>query len=149
MSRDIEFSWPPSVRRKGMFWPAVPLVGPPSNGNKLDKKVLDEFLDGPERMHRYAQSLRQAAERDEIGNVSQLVGDEYESVLEGRYLLRLHRVWERKPALREKKIRSVQARGDSLACEACGFDFELTYGDRGQGFIECHHVENALRPSAI
>jgi 5-methylcytosine-specific restriction protein A len=58
-----------------------------------------------------------------------------------RYLLRLHRVWERKPALREKKIRSVQARGEALACEACGFDFGQTYGDRGQGFIECHHVE--------
>jgi hypothetical protein len=85
-------------------------AGPPSNGNKLDKKVLDEFLDDREQMHRYAQSLRQAAERDELGNVSHLVGDEYESVLEGRYLLRLHRVRERKPALREKKIRSVQAR---------------------------------------
>jgi hypothetical protein len=32
--------------------------------------------------HRHAQRLRQAAERDELGNVSQLVGDEYESVLE-------------------------------------------------------------------
>lgn len=39
-------------------------VGPPSNGNKLDKRVLDEFVDDPEQMHRYAQSLRQAAERD-------------------------------------------------------------------------------------
>ena len=27
------------------------------------------------------------------------------------------------------------------SCEACGFDFGKTYGDRGQGFIECHHVE--------
>jgi hypothetical protein len=62
----------------------------------------------------------QAAERDKPRNFSQLVGDEYESVLEGRYLLRWHRVRERKPALREKKIRSVQARGDALACEACG-----------------------------
>jgi hypothetical protein len=30
---------------------------------------------------------------------------------------------ERKPALREKKIRSVQARGDVLTCEACGLIF--------------------------
>jgi 5-methylcytosine-specific restriction enzyme A len=116
-------------------------VGPPSNGNKLDKEVLDEFLDDYEQMHRFAQSLRQAAAEDEPGNVSQLVGDEYESVMEGRYLLRLHRVWERKPALRERKIRSVLAHGGALACEACGFDFRQTYGDRGQGFIECHHVE--------
>jgi hypothetical protein len=40
--------------------------------------VLDEFRDDPEQMHRYAQTVRQAAERDELGNVSQLVGDEYE-----------------------------------------------------------------------
>jgi 5-methylcytosine-specific restriction enzyme A len=26
-----------------------------------------------------------------------------------------------------------------LICEACEFDFELTYGERGRGFIEVHH----------
>lgn len=116
-------------------------VGAPSNGNRLDKVVLDEFIDDPERMHQYAQDLRQAAVNDEPINVSQLIEDDNESVLEGRYLLRLHRVWERRPALRAKKIRSVQARGERLSCESCGFDFEKIYGDRGQGFIECHHVE--------
>jgi hypothetical protein len=25
-----------------------------------------------------------------------------------------------------------------LACEACGFDFRERYGERGEGFIECH-----------
>lgn len=116
-------------------------VGRPSHGNKLDKIVLDEFRKDPEQMHRVAERLRQAATTDEPGNTSELVGDEYESVMEGRYLLRLHRVLERKPALREKKIRSVKASGGLLACEACQFDFEHTCGDRGQGFIECHHVE--------
>ena len=104
---------------------------------------------------RYAQSLRQAAERVELGNVSQLVGDEYESVLEGRYLLRLHRVWERKSGQREKKIRSVQARGDALACEACGFGYEESHGDRGQApsnpatSNRCIKLANAPRSSTI
>jgi 5-methylcytosine-specific restriction protein A len=128
-------------------------VGPPSNGNKLDKTVLEAFLKGRKQMHRDAVTIRRAAETDEPGNASQLVGDEYESVMEGRYLLRLHRVWERKPALREKKIRSVQAKGLPLECEACGFDFGQIYGDRGQGFIECHHVEplheTGERPTTI
>lgn len=115
--------------------------GPRSNGSKRDKIVLDEFRDDPEQMHRVAERLRQAAATDEPGNSSDFLDDEYESVMEGRYLLRFHRVWERKPALREKKIRSVKANGGSLACEACHFDFEQTYGDRGRGFIECHHVE--------
>jgi 5-methylcytosine-specific restriction protein A len=116
-------------------------IGLPSNGNKLGKTVLDEFIKDGEQMHRFAVKLRQAAMRDAPANTPQFVGEEYESVMEGRYLLRLHRVWERKPALREKKIRSVQAKGLPLECEACGFNFAETYGDRGQGFIECHHVE--------
>lgn len=73
-------------------------VGRPSNGNKLDREVLLEFLDDPQRMHSYAQTLRKAAANDEPENVPQLIGDEEASVLEGRYLLRIHRVWERKPA---------------------------------------------------
>jgi len=28
-----------------------------------------------------------------------------------------------------------------LACETCGFDFEAAYGERGKGFIECHHTK--------
>ena len=116
-------------------------TGRPSNGSKLDREVLDEFLKDYDQMHRFAQRLRRAAERDEPENTLQFVGDEYESVLEGRYLLRLHRVLERNSTLREKKIRSVQGRGEPLTCEACNFDFRQTYGDRGQGFIECHHIE--------
>jgi 5-methylcytosine-specific restriction protein A len=26
-----------------------------------------------------------------------------------------------------------------LACEACGFDFAQTYGECGEGYVECHH----------
>jgi 5-methylcytosine-specific restriction enzyme A len=91
-------------------------VGRPSNGNKLDREVLLEFLADPQRMHSYAQMLRQAAANDELENVPQLIGDEEDS-LEGRYLLRMHRVWERKPALRAKKIRTVQARGEPLCAK--------------------------------
>src|ERR1700733_4982666 len=34
-------------------------TGAPSNGNKLDAEVLDEFRNDPERMHRIAAELRQ------------------------------------------------------------------------------------------
>jgi 5-methylcytosine-specific restriction protein A len=61
--------------------------------------------------------------------------------MEGRYLLRWHAYRERNPALRRKKISSVVAAGGSLTCEVCEFDFSEVYGDRGRGFIECHHVE--------
>src|SRR3954469_17806537 len=39
-----------------------------------------------------------------------------------------------------KKIESVRARGEDLACRVCGFDYERTYGVRGAGYIECHHA---------
>ena len=26
-----------------------------------------------------------------------------------------------------------------LECEVCGFDFEVTYGELGKNFAECHH----------
>ena len=116
-------------------------VGRPSNGNKLDKKVLDEFLDDPERMRNVAVKVRRLALDDEPESVSQLFGDEDESVMEGRYLLRFHRVRERSSKLRDKKIRSVLASGGLLICEVCRFNFEEFYGDLGKGFIECHHVE--------
>jgi 5-methylcytosine-specific restriction enzyme A len=116
-------------------------VGRPSNGNKLDKKVLDEFLDDPESMRNVAARLRQLALTDEPGNIFELFGDEDGSVMEGRYLLRFHRIRERSSKLRDKKIRSVLARGGPLICEVCRFNFEEFYGDLGKGFIECHHVE--------
>jgi hypothetical protein len=47
-------------------------VGSPSNGNKLDKKVLDEFLDDPERMRNVAVKLRRLALTDEPENISGL-----------------------------------------------------------------------------
>ncbi len=65
--------------------------------------------------------------------------DDY-SAPEGRLLMRRHRARERNKGLRKKKIDSVLRRGGRLACESCGFDYEEVYGDRGAGYIECHHV---------
>jgi 5-methylcytosine-specific restriction protein A len=46
-----------------------------------------------------------------------------------------------------KKAAALEATG-RLACEACGFDFRERYGERGEGFIECHHLSavSTLRP---
>ena len=40
----------------------------------------------------------------------------------------------------ERKKKQVRAESGRLACEACGFDFERSYGERGIGFAECHHT---------
>jgi 5-methylcytosine-specific restriction enzyme A len=114
--------------------------GARTNGGKRTAEVVQEFLDRPDVMHATAMSIR-ASLADGEPNLPRDTGYENESELEGRYLLRLHAYRERNPALRRKKIASVRANGGSLACEVCEFDFSEVYGDRGRGFIECHHVE--------
>ena len=111
-----------------------------TNGNSLDRKVLDEFRARPDVMHALAESIRTSVSHGEPADFPREVGYEGESEMEGRYLLRVHAYRERSPGLRRRKIESVRRRGEPLACAACGFDFEQVYGDRGKGYIECHHV---------
>jgi 5-methylcytosine-specific restriction enzyme A len=111
-----------------------------SNGSEVDREVMGRFYAAPDVMHRIAQELLQDALTDSPENAPKFQEDDG-SVLEGRYLWRFHAERERKPGLRRKKIRSVLHRGDPLACEVCGFDFRQIYGDRGEGYIECHHVQ--------
>jgi 5-methylcytosine-specific restriction protein A len=111
-----------------------------TNGNALDREVLDEFRVRPDVMHALAESIRTSVSHGEPPDFPREVGYEGESEMEGRYLLRIHAYRERSAGLRRRKLESVRRRGDPLACAACGFDFELVYGDRGRGYIECHHV---------
>jgi hypothetical protein len=59
---------------------------------------------------------------------------------EGRLYVLRHRLRERDARLRERKVDAVRRGGGSLSCEVCRFDFEETYGERGRGFIESHHI---------
>lgn len=116
-------------------------TGRPTHGNALDEQVMARFIAEPDVMHALALSVRNSLTGGEPPDFPREVGYDGESEMEGRYLLRWHAYRERNPALRRRKIDSVMARGDSLTCEVCEFDFARTYGDRGRGYIECHHVE--------
>lgn len=70
--------------------------------------------------------------------LADLSDDEVEPMAqEGQLKLVQHGRRERSPSLRRKRIELV---GGQPRCEACAFDFTETYGKRGKGFIECHHV---------
>ncbi|WP_405890278.1 HNH endonuclease [Streptomyces sp. NBC_00133] len=117
--------------------------GKPTNGGALDVEVLHEFLARPEQMTEVARLIREGITAGELLALAQPDNEELEDDFEapeGRLLLRRHRARERSKALRKKKIDSVLRKGGSLACEACGFDFEEVYGQRGAGYVECHHV---------
>ncbi|MFH8437027.1 HNH endonuclease [Streptomyces sp. NPDC018007] len=117
--------------------------GKPTKGGALDVAVLHEFLARPQEMAEAARLIRQGIAAGELQSFAptedEEFGDDF-SAPEGRLLMRRHRARERNKGLRKKKIASVLQRGGQLACEACGFDFEKVYGDRGTGYIECHHV---------
>ncbi|MEW1722577.1 HNH endonuclease [Streptomyces sp. NPDC093109] len=115
--------------------------GKPTNGNALDVEVMNDFLARPAEMAEVAQRIRRGLTAGEFQQLHPEAEEEDDySAPEGRLLLRRHRSRERNKGLRKKKIASVLKRGGQLACEACGFDFEALYGDRGAGYIECHHV---------
>ncbi|MFF3018697.1 HNH endonuclease [Streptomyces sp. NPDC057939] len=143
--RGEKFRSPDSVARKTVDIASrhPDYVGKATNGGALDRAVLREFLDHSERMDKTAVLLRQGLE---AGSLQELVLAEEEeidddfSAPEGRLLYRRHRARERSRALRRKKIDSVVGRGMSLACEACDFDYEEVYGERGKDYIEVHHV---------
>lgn len=117
--------------------------GSTSHGGKLDRVVLQDFLDRPAEMAHAAQLLREGLRAGTLPPVLPEDEDEDEeeaNAPEGRVLYALHRRRERSKALRKRKIAAVLKKGGTLACEACGFDFEEVYGERGRGYIECHHV---------
>ncbi len=68
---------------------------------------------------------------------------------EGGIIIRLHERYERDPKLIAEK-RKAAAKDGKLACEACGFDFEATYGELGEGYIDVHHTRpvHTLEPGA-
>lgn len=116
-------------------------TGKPTNGNALDVEVMNDFLTRPAEMSKVARRIRYGLAAGEFQGLPPEVEEEDDySAPEGRLLLSLHRSRERNKGLRKRKIDAVLRQGRQLACEACGFDFEGVYGDRGAGYIECHHV---------
>ncbi|GAA2418096.1 hypothetical protein GCM10010420_55660 [Streptomyces glaucosporus] len=117
--------------------------GKPTNGGRLDLEVLHDFLTRPAEMAQAAQLLRDGLRAGTLQPVLPEQDDEDEeeySAPEGRVLYRRHRTRERNKGLRAKKIAAVLKKGGTLACEVCDFDFGVVYGERGEGYIECHHV---------
>jgi 5-methylcytosine-specific restriction protein A len=114
--------------------------GVPTNGGRLDREVLKEFLADPDEMRATAAAIRAAlasGEAVDAVDTDQDLSDP--SVAEGGVLLRLHLRRERDRRIRQAKIADAVRRGIRIACEVCGFDFGETYGPRGAGYIECHH----------
>ncbi|MFE2346308.1 HNH endonuclease [Kitasatospora cineracea] len=116
--------------------------GKAAKGGATDRRVLREFLERPEEMAQAARLIRAQLATGEAlaGTPADGEPDEEYEAPEGRLLMRRHQARERDRKLRKRKIDSVLGKGGTLACEVCGFDYQAVYGERGAGYVECHHV---------
>jgi len=111
-----------------------------TRGNREEKVIWDQFAEDPERLKRLADTIRAGLSIEpEPGTESD--EPEIAEAEEGRLITRLHRTRERSRAIVQKKKLAFEKQHGRLFCEACGFDFADAYGDRGRGFIECHHTK--------
>lgn len=114
--------------------------GRPTRGGRLDAVVIAAFRADTPGMQARAVAVRDALAAGETLSVAPEDADEVES-REGGILEHMARRRERDGGLRTRKLRAVLDAGGSLVCEVCGFDFGATYGERGEGYIEVHHVQ--------
>ncbi|MFY9953934.1 HNH endonuclease [Bradyrhizobium sp.] len=110
-------------------------------GGKLEEDVWRDFAADPHKLSETANAIRLIVNKGEIPEASEEEDEEFAEAEEGRILTRIHRSRERSRKLVENKKASVVKANGHLKCEACSFDFEVTYGERGKSFIEAHHVK--------
>lgn len=113
-----------------------------TRGNKDEVVVWNQFANDPQRLHQAADAIRarlaEGASDDE--GLDEIDEPEIAEAEEGRLVTRLHRKRERSRKLVASKKAAFLKAHRRLYCEACGFDFEERYGERGAGYIECHHT---------
>ena len=142
MPRNPDFRNPSGVARKTQNIVTVHPAyrGAPSNGNHLDKEVLNDFLTDSAMMNAMAERIRELLAHDDAG-VRDVPDIDPADIAagEGGLALRAHLRHERDPKLRREKLAETKRRGLPIACEVCEFDFARTYGSHGLDYIECHH----------
>jgi 5-methylcytosine-specific restriction protein A len=110
-------------------------------GGKLEGEIWNDFADEPDKLSQVSKAIRLAVTTGSIPLASEEEDEEFAEAEEGRILTRLHRARERnRGVVDKKKVAAIKANG-LLKCEACSFDFETTYGSRGTGFMEAHHIK--------
>jgi 5-methylcytosine-specific restriction enzyme A len=114
-----------------------------SRGAKAEEAVWTEFGGDVLHCRRVAQAI--IASLDDSESAALWFGPAFDDGLqeaaEGRLLTRKHLVRERNRKLVETKRKQAIKKHGKLICEVCGFDFAVRYGNRGDGFIECHHTK--------
>lgn len=110
-------------------------------GGKDEEVVWNLYASNPEQLYDLTESIKSLVLSDDPVPPVEIMGDDEEEGEEGQILTRTHRYRERNTKLVKRKKHSVLQENGTLSCEVCGFDFSAAYGERGDGFIECHHTK--------
>lgn len=110
-------------------------------GGKDEEVVWNLYSSNPNQLRELTASIKSLVLSDDPLPSVEVMGDDEEEGEEGQILTRTHRYRERNTKLVRRKKERVLKESGTLACEVCGFDFSGTYGERGEGFIECHHTK--------
>lgn len=135
------FRSPASIQRKtyDLATAAENYSGKATRGGKLAAPLIAAFRADIQGMQARAAAIRAALEAGEVLPVKDTT-DPDPWAEEGGILEFIARKRERDAAIRAKKIAAVLDTERTLTCEACGFNFGAVYGERGDGYIEVHHV---------
>lgn len=106
-------------------------------GSKGDEQVWNRYSSDLNELDKISKKIRLFVDSDI--SLTTREEDLEEEGEEGRVLTVIHKKHERDPKLVRNKKRKVLQEKGYLSCEICEFDFSKVYGDRGDGFIECHH----------
>jgi 5-methylcytosine-specific restriction protein A len=152
---DVKFRSPEAVNRKleDLRSARPGYAGKATKGGRATADIARAAVEDEARLLHLAELIRANPELLEIVDRSRYIDDidvdrfvdldavEHQqalSAIEGAVGHRWAQVRERNPKLRREKLRQARANG-SLACETCGFDFAMVYGDLGEGYIHVHH----------
>jgi len=111
-----------------------------TRGNRLESELWHEFASDLDRLSQVSATIRTAIHEQSGEDQGTAVDPETSDAVEGKIVTRIHRARERDQGIVKRKKTSCRRKHGRLFCEACAFDFHETYGERGDGFIECHHL---------
>ncbi|MFZ4685379.1 MAG: HNH endonuclease [Hyphomonadaceae bacterium] len=117
-----------------------------SGGSQADVEVWDAYAQNRTALATAAAAIRETlarvdADEDLRADLASAYEPEIAEATEGALVTRLHRIRERDPEIVRRKKADALKRHGKLSCDACGFDFAARYGARGEGYIECHHIQ--------
>lgn len=111
-----------------------------TRGNTMEAELLEEFEGRADDLRKIAAAIVAATLTPKMLPLPVAVDDDDFEASEGRLLARLHLRRERNRELVKRKKAATLRETGHLSCEVCDFDFLAVYGERGRGFIECHHT---------